>query len=148
MLDSSCTNIPSFSHFWFLSMTWEICCWTFPFPSSFLNTGKYRKYLEKSCVWVESNLVATLNIMSSIAEVGLGFFLILSLFSLVHICHLNYFLVFFLYDFQLLVKNTIYYAGGNVTLYRQSCIGRSVMFPFHYVLSDPYFVLYYYNSKN
>ncbi|XP_050226926.1 uncharacterized protein LOC126676704 [Mercurialis annua] len=40
----------------------------------------YRKYLEDPCVWVESN-TTTLSILSSHAEIGLGFLLILSLFS-------------------------------------------------------------------
>lgn len=39
-----------------------------------------RKYLEELCVWVESN-TTTLNILSSHAEIGLGFLLIISLFS-------------------------------------------------------------------
>lgn len=43
---------------------------------SFVN----RKYLEDPCVWVESN-VTTLNILSSQAEIGLGFLLIISIFS-------------------------------------------------------------------
>ncbi|MBA0822157.1 hypothetical protein Goarm_018971, partial [Gossypium armourianum] len=40
----------------------------------------YRKYLEDPCVWVESN-TTTINILSSHAEIGLGFLLIVSLFS-------------------------------------------------------------------
>ncbi|XP_058087204.1 uncharacterized protein LOC131234385 [Magnolia sinica] len=40
----------------------------------------YRKYLDGLCVWVESNTSA-LSILSSHAEIGLGFLLILSLFS-------------------------------------------------------------------
>ncbi|GAB4831767.1 hypothetical protein Ancab_005779 [Ancistrocladus abbreviatus] len=40
----------------------------------------YRKYLEEPCVWVESN-TTTLSILSSHAEVGLGFLLIVSLIS-------------------------------------------------------------------
>lgn len=39
-----------------------------------------RKYFEELCVWVESNST-TLNILSSHAEVGLGFVLVLSLLS-------------------------------------------------------------------
>lgn len=39
-----------------------------------------RKYLEDPCVWVESN-TTTLSILSSNAEIGLGFLLIISLFS-------------------------------------------------------------------
>ncbi|KAL3640239.1 hypothetical protein CASFOL_015207 [Castilleja foliolosa] len=40
----------------------------------------YRKYLEDACVWVESN-TTTLSILSSNAQIGLGFLLIISLFS-------------------------------------------------------------------
>ncbi|GLU01668.1 hypothetical protein SLE2022_189650 [Rubroshorea leprosula] len=40
----------------------------------------YRKYLEDPCVWVESN-ATTLSILSSHSEIGLGFLLIISLFS-------------------------------------------------------------------
>lgn len=39
-----------------------------------------RKYLEEPCVWVESN-TTTLSILSSHAEIGLGFLLLLSLVS-------------------------------------------------------------------
>jgi hypothetical protein len=40
----------------------------------------YRKYLEDPCVWVESN-TTTLNILSSQAEIAIGFLLIISLLS-------------------------------------------------------------------
>ncbi|XP_022772050.1 transmembrane protein 33 homolog [Durio zibethinus] len=40
----------------------------------------YRKYLEYPCVWVDSN-TTTLSILSAHAEIGLGFLLIVSLFS-------------------------------------------------------------------
>ncbi|KAK8517738.1 hypothetical protein V6N12_016579 [Hibiscus sabdariffa] len=40
----------------------------------------YRKYLEDPCVWVESNKT-TINIISSKAEIGVGFFLIVFLLS-------------------------------------------------------------------
>ena len=39
-----------------------------------------RKYLEEPCVWVESN-TTTLSILSSHAEIGLGFLMIISFFS-------------------------------------------------------------------
>jgi hypothetical protein len=39
-----------------------------------------RKYLEDPCVWVESN-TTTLNILSSQAEIAIGFLLIISLLS-------------------------------------------------------------------
>ncbi|XP_040934152.1 uncharacterized protein [Gossypium hirsutum] len=45
-------------------------------PKGLLN----RKYLEDPCVWVESN-TTTLSILSSRAEIGLGWLLLVSLFS-------------------------------------------------------------------
>ncbi|KAE9466689.1 hypothetical protein C3L33_01417, partial [Rhododendron williamsianum] len=47
---------------------------------NFSHSSLYRKYLEEPCVWVESN-TTMLNILSSQAEIGLGFLLVLSLFS-------------------------------------------------------------------
>lgn len=47
---------------------------------NFTRSNLYRKYLEEPCVWVESN-TTTLGILSSHAEVGLGFLMILSLLS-------------------------------------------------------------------
>lgn len=47
---------------------------------NFSRSSLYRKYLEEPCVWVDSN-TTTLSILSSQAEIGLGFLLILSLFS-------------------------------------------------------------------
>ncbi|ERN06617.1 hypothetical protein AMTR_s00058p00162790 [Amborella trichopoda] len=41
----------------------------------------YRRYLDDVCLWVETN-TTTLNILSSNAEIGLGFLLIFALFSL------------------------------------------------------------------
>ncbi|XP_062152039.1 uncharacterized protein LOC133860449 [Alnus glutinosa] len=46
---------------------------------NFSRSSLYRKYLEEPCVWVESN-TTTLSILSSHAEIGLGF-LIISFFS-------------------------------------------------------------------
>ncbi|XP_077244048.1 uncharacterized protein LOC143884396 isoform X2 [Tasmannia lanceolata] len=46
----------------------------------FSRSSLYRKYFEEPCLWVESN-TTTLSILSSNAEIGLGFLLILSLFS-------------------------------------------------------------------
>ncbi|XP_057768497.1 uncharacterized protein LOC130988627 [Salvia miltiorrhiza] len=48
--------------------------------SNFSRSTLYRKYLEDACIWVESN-ATTLNILSSQAEIGLGFLLIISLLS-------------------------------------------------------------------
>ncbi|XP_071706909.1 uncharacterized protein [Rutidosis leptorrhynchoides] len=47
---------------------------------NFSQSPLYRKYLEELCVWVESN-TTTLSILSSQAEIGMGFLLIISLFS-------------------------------------------------------------------
>lgn len=47
---------------------------------NFNRSTLYRKYLEDPCVWVESN-TSTLSILSSHAEIGLGFLLIVSLLS-------------------------------------------------------------------
>ncbi|KAK8532254.1 hypothetical protein V6N12_053700 [Hibiscus sabdariffa] len=47
---------------------------------NFNRSTLYRKYLEDPCVWVESNNT-TLSILSSHAEIGLGFLLIVSLLS-------------------------------------------------------------------
>ncbi|KAG4911885.1 hypothetical protein JHK82_052474 [Glycine max] len=62
-----------------------ILCWSFEHVAKFLRRNfsrstLYRKYLEEPCVWVESNN-STLNILTSHAEIGLGFLLIISLFS-------------------------------------------------------------------
>uniref|UniRef100_A0A7N0VN35 Transmembrane protein 33 homolog n=1 Tax=Kalanchoe fedtschenkoi TaxID=63787 RepID=A0A7N0VN35_KALFE len=47
---------------------------------NFSRSSLYRKYLEEPCVWVESN-TTTLSILSSQAEIALGFLLIISLLS-------------------------------------------------------------------
>ncbi|KAF9684078.1 hypothetical protein SADUNF_Sadunf04G0080200 [Salix dunnii] len=47
---------------------------------NFSRSTLYRKYFEDPCVWVESN-TTTLSILSSHTEIGLGFLLIVSLFS-------------------------------------------------------------------
>ncbi|CAI9777495.1 unnamed protein product [Fraxinus pennsylvanica] len=47
---------------------------------NFSRSTLYRKYFEEACVWVDSN-TTTLSILSSQAEIGLGFLLILSLLS-------------------------------------------------------------------
>ncbi|KAK2642128.1 hypothetical protein Ddye_023891 [Dipteronia dyeriana] len=47
---------------------------------NFSRSTLYRKYLEDACVWVESN-TTTLSILSSHAEIGVGFLLIISLLS-------------------------------------------------------------------
>ncbi|THG06052.1 hypothetical protein TEA_019419 [Camellia sinensis var. sinensis] len=62
-----------------------ILCWALEHVAKFLRrnfsrSSLYRKYLEEPCVWIESN-TTTISILSSQAEIGLGFLLILSLFS-------------------------------------------------------------------
>ncbi|KAL8471918.1 hypothetical protein ACS0TY_028591 [Phlomoides rotata] len=47
---------------------------------NFSRSTLYKKYLEDACVWVDSN-TTTLNILSSQAEIGIGFLLIVSLLS-------------------------------------------------------------------
>ncbi|KAL7605345.1 hypothetical protein Lser_V15G20444 [Lactuca serriola] len=47
---------------------------------NFSRSSFYRKYFEEACVWVESN-TTTLSILSSQAEIGIGFLLIISLLS-------------------------------------------------------------------
>lgn len=47
---------------------------------NFGRSSLYRKYFEEFCVWVESN-AATISILSSQAEIGMGFLLIISLVS-------------------------------------------------------------------
>ncbi|CAH9084299.1 unnamed protein product [Cuscuta europaea] len=47
---------------------------------NFSRTSLYRRYFDEACVWVESN-TSTLKILSSQVEIGLGFLLIISLFS-------------------------------------------------------------------
>ncbi|KAI3768425.1 hypothetical protein L2E82_19094 [Cichorium intybus] len=47
---------------------------------NFSRSALYRKYFEEACVWVESN-TTTLSILSSQAEIGIGFLLIISLLS-------------------------------------------------------------------
>lgn len=101
-----------------------------------------RKYLEEPCVWVESNST-TLNILSSQAEIGLGFILIISLISSV----LSPFWLLstsskspppppthppththtlFNGHFSSLISSNLYSTGGNATSYILSCTGRCV----------------------
>ncbi|KAK1280743.1 hypothetical protein QJS04_geneDACA002872 [Acorus gramineus] len=47
---------------------------------NFIRSSLYRRHLEEPCAWVESN-TTTLSILSSNAEIALGFLLILSLIS-------------------------------------------------------------------
>lgn len=80
--------------------TWKCCTsvlqrctisFIFFHVGNFFNWCFNRKYLEEPCVWVESN-TSTLSILSSQAEIGLGFLLIISLFSSVTPFHFLRFL--------------------------------------------------------
>ena len=69
-----CFNLSHMSHYF-------IALWNFFHLSNLIFSFLVnRKYLEEPCVWVESN-TTTLSILSSHAEIGLGFLLIISLFS-------------------------------------------------------------------
>ncbi|KAK8606665.1 hypothetical protein V6N13_052432 [Hibiscus sabdariffa] len=73
------------SHLFLNSALIPILCRTLEHIAKFLRRNFnrstfYRKYLEDPCVWVESNKT-TINILSSHAEIGVGFLLILSLLS-------------------------------------------------------------------
>ncbi|XP_042379109.1 uncharacterized protein LOC121971759 [Zingiber officinale] len=77
------TLVTSQLHFKFALI--PVFCWSLELVAKFLRrnfarSSLYRKYLEEPCVWVEAN-GTTLTILSSNAEIGLGFLLILSLFS-------------------------------------------------------------------
>ena len=73
-----------------------------------------RKYLEEPCVWVESN-TTKLSILSSHAEIALGFLLILSQFSSVIQLSSRSFPIIpnnFFYNIHLFV---FLHAGGSAT---------------------------------
>ncbi|GJN15370.1 hypothetical protein PR202_gb02277 [Eleusine coracana subsp. coracana] len=62
-----------------------VFCWALDHVARFLRRNFarstfYRKYLEEPCLWVETNNT-TLSLLSSNAEIALGFLLIISLFS-------------------------------------------------------------------
>ncbi|XP_044983501.1 uncharacterized protein LOC123450191 [Hordeum vulgare subsp. vulgare] len=62
-----------------------VFCWALDHVARFLRrnfsrSSFYRGYLEEPCLWVETNNI-TLSLLSSNAEVALGFLLIISLFS-------------------------------------------------------------------
>ncbi|TVU01925.1 hypothetical protein EJB05_52572, partial [Eragrostis curvula] len=62
-----------------------VFCWALDHVARFLRrnfarSSFYRKYLEEPCLWVETNNT-TLSLLSSNAEIALGFLLIISLFS-------------------------------------------------------------------
>ncbi|KAL6848761.1 hypothetical protein ACP4OV_021344 [Aristida adscensionis] len=62
-----------------------VLCWALDHVARFLrrnfaHSSFYRRYLEEPCLWVETNNT-TLSLLSSNAEIALGFLLIISLFS-------------------------------------------------------------------
>jgi len=62
-----------------------VLCWALDHVARFLRrnfarSSFYRRYLEEPCLWVETNNT-TLSLLSSNAEIALGFLLIISLFS-------------------------------------------------------------------
>ncbi|KAL9271330.1 hypothetical protein AKJ16_DCAP07050 [Drosera capensis] len=87
----------------------------------------YRKYLEEPCVWVESN-TPTLSILSSNAEVGLGFLQIISLLSLLLPCadrwQRNIIQTFMYWQLLKLMYHAPVTAGYHQSVW--SKIGRSV----------------------
>jgi hypothetical protein len=65
-----------------------VLCWALDHVARFLRrnfarSSFYRRYLEEPCLWVETNNT-TLSLLSSNAEIALGFLLIISLFSYVY----------------------------------------------------------------
>lgn len=86
---------------------------------NFSHSSLYRKYLEEPCVWVESN-TTTLNILSSQAEIGLGFLLIISLFS----WQRNIIQTFMYWQLLKLMYNAPVTAGYHQSVW--SKIGRTV----------------------
>uniref|UniRef100_A0A803LKQ3 Transmembrane protein 33 homolog n=1 Tax=Chenopodium quinoa TaxID=63459 RepID=A0A803LKQ3_CHEQI len=83
------------------------------------DSERQRKYLEELCVWVESN-VTTLSILSSHAEVGLGFLLIISLFS----WQRNFIQIFMYWQLLKLMYHAPVTAGYHQSVWTK--IGRSV----------------------
>uniref|UniRef100_A0A803LAR3 Transmembrane protein 33 homolog n=1 Tax=Chenopodium quinoa TaxID=63459 RepID=A0A803LAR3_CHEQI len=86
---------------------------------NFSSSTLYRKYLEELCVWVESN-VTTLSILSSHAEVGLGFLLIISLFT----WQRNFIQIFMYWQLLKLMYHAPVTAGYHQSVWTK--IGRSV----------------------
>ncbi|XP_010925345.1 uncharacterized protein [Elaeis guineensis] len=73
------------SHLHFKFALIPVFCWALEHVAKFLrrnfaHSSLYRKYLEEPCLWVEAN-ATTLGILSSNAEISLGFLLIISLLS-------------------------------------------------------------------
>ncbi|XP_010692371.2 uncharacterized protein LOC104905497 [Beta vulgaris subsp. vulgaris] len=85
---------------------------------NFSSSSLYRKYLEELCVWVESN-GTTLSILSSHAEVGLGFLLIISLLS----WQRNFIQIFMYWQLLKLMYHAPVSAGYHQSVWTK--IGRS-----------------------
>ncbi|KAK9700148.1 hypothetical protein RND81_08G220200 [Saponaria officinalis] len=86
---------------------------------NFSLSSLYKKYLEDICVWVDSN-GTTLSILSSHAEIGLGFLLIISLFS----WQRNFVQVFMYWQLLRLMYNTPASAGYHQSVWTK--IGKTV----------------------
>ncbi|KAL6526254.1 hypothetical protein OROMI_029894 [Orobanche minor] len=86
---------------------------------NFSRSNLYKKYLEEACVWVESN-TTTLSIMSSQAEIGNGFLLIISLVS----SQRNIMQVFMYWQILKLMYNAPATAGYHQSAWAK--IGRTV----------------------
>ncbi|MBA0762569.1 hypothetical protein Gotri_012163 [Gossypium trilobum] len=91
---------------------------------NFNRSTLYRKYLENPCLWVESN-TTTLSILSSHAEIGVGFLLIISLSVMLLSSVTSFF--YWLTIVRMLLK--LMYRAPVTTGYHQSVwakIGRMV----------------------
>ncbi|KAL6572860.1 hypothetical protein OROHE_002336 [Orobanche hederae] len=86
---------------------------------NFSRSNLYKKYLEEACVWIESN-TSTLSILSSQAEIGNGFLLIISLFS----SQRNIMQVFMYWQILKLMYNAPATAGYHQSAWAK--IGRTV----------------------
>uniref|UniRef100_A0A5B7A7G7 Transmembrane protein 33 n=1 Tax=Davidia involucrata TaxID=16924 RepID=A0A5B7A7G7_DAVIN len=91
---------------------------------NFNHSSLYRKYLEEACVWVESN-TTTLSILSSQAEIGLGFLLIISLIS----WQRNIIQTFMYWQLLKLMYHAPVTAGYHQSVWAK--IGRTVHPPVH-----------------
>ncbi|KAI8032374.1 hypothetical protein LOK49_LG01G03564 [Camellia lanceoleosa] len=106
-----------------------ILCWALEHVAKFLRrnfsrSSLYRKYLEEPCAWIESN-TTTLSILSSQAEIGLGFLLILSLFS----SRRNIILTFMYSQLLKLMYHAPVTGGYHQSVWAK--IGRTVNPPIH-----------------
>ncbi|KAL7232094.1 hypothetical protein ACSBR2_010165 [Camellia fascicularis] len=117
------------SHLYLKFALLPILCWALEHVAKFLrrnfsHSSLYRKYLEEPCVWIESN-TTTLSILSSQAEIGLGFLLILSLFS----SQRNIILTFMYWQLLKLMYHAPVTGGYHQSVWAK--IGRTVNPPIH-----------------